>query len=195
VSESYRLLGRILAAQGKYGEAVPLYRQAVEELQKHLEADDPRLGTAVHELARMLWRAGEKGEAQTTMARAVKLYSKAFQNPNVTVTTEDAATGETARPGCHDEWLLYQGEFAEAASGLRAAEERQRTKAVFAMDPTQMPPAELLAEAEAGLGHHAAARDAYLRAAADWEQLLSPNHPWAQQCRQKAATLESSLAN
>lgn len=198
MSEIYRFLGRVLNAQGKYAEAVPLFRKAVDEAQDAVGADGPELTPAVHELGRALWRSGEKGEAQTTLARAVRLSRKAFEDPTLeraALGGESPASGETEfKAGCHDEWLLYQGEWASAAEGLRAAAAFEQREQTVLPDPEEMPVWELLAETETSLGNRAAARDAYARAAEQWEQRLSAGHPRAAFCRQSAAALSDQHA-
>lgn len=201
MSEIYRFLGRVLMAQGKPGEAVPLYRRAIDELQQAIGPDGPELTPAVHELGRALWRSGDKGEAQTTLARAVKLMTKAFEDPALVRTTlgsgktpADELSKSVFKAGCEDEWLLYQGEFEAAAKGFSGVIEFEEREQQVIPDPEGMPAWELMAEAEAGLGRWDAAVEAYLRAAEQWEQRLCPGHPRAQQCRHAAATLASRRA-
>ena len=182
-------------AQEKYAEAVSLFRKAIETKQQSVGSDSYVLIPDVNLLARALWRNGEKPEAQTTMARCVALQNLANRNPKLNRVT---IGGEVATPGQelaleavgNDEWLLYQGDFEAAARGFRskiAFEERVKQS----LDPENMPGYEKLAEAEEGLGNWDAARDAYVRAAEQWDQRLSPGHPRAQWCRNRAAELAS----
>jgi tetratricopeptide (TPR) repeat protein len=178
-------------AQEKYAEAISLFRKAIETKQQCAGSDGYQLIPDVNLLARALWRNGEKGEAQTTMARCVALQNLANRNPNlnrVTIGGKGRAPDEelTLQAVGNDEWLLYQGDFEAAARGFRAKiefEEREKQS----LDPESMPFWEKLAEAEEGLGNWDAARDAYVRAAEQWDQRLSPGHPRAQWCRTRAA--------
>jgi hypothetical protein len=147
----------------------------------------------VLQLARALWRNGEKAEAQTTMARCVILQKLACANPSLGQVTFG---GESGKPSedlkieaiGNDEWLLYQSEFEAAARGFRAKiefEERQKQS----FDPEEMPIWEKLAEAEEGLGNWEVAQRAYICAAEQWEQRLSAGHPRAEWCRKRSAEL------
>ena len=120
-------------AQGKYNEAIPIFRKSIDAIQKDYGSDSVYLVPSLHMLARSLWRNGEKAEAQSSLARCSKLTSLAL-------------SGKT---GCDDEWLLYQGEFETAAEGFRAALafEEKEGKTIF--DLEGMPVWENLAEAEA----------------------------------------------
>jgi tetratricopeptide (TPR) repeat protein len=173
VGEKYSELGRICVAQEKYEEAIALFRKAIDTNQQIVGSDRVELVPDVFQLARALWRNGERAEAQTTMARAVTLER----------------LGAVPDPVGNDEWLLYQGDFAAAASGFRARAAREIP------DPEGMPVWEKLAEAEEALGNIDAARDAYLQAAAQWEQRLSPGHPRANWCRARAALLPCPQAH
>ena len=182
-------------AQEKYAEAISLFRKAIETKQQSVGADSYALIPDVNLLARALWRNGEKAEAQTTMARCVALQKLANRNPKLTRVTIGGKASPpneelTLEAVGNDEWLLYQGDFEAAARGFRAKiefEEREKQS----LDPESMPGWEKLAEAEEGLGNWDAARNAYVRAAEQWEQRLSPGHPRAQWCRNRAAELAS----
>src|SRR5260370_711082 len=181
----------VCVAQEKYPEAISLFRKAIETKQQCAGSDSYALIPDVNLLARALWRNGEKAEAQTTMARCVALQNLANRNPKlnrVTIGGKASPPNEelTLEAVGNDEWLLYQGDFEAAARGFRAKiefEEREKQS----VDAENMPGSEKLAEAEEGLGNWDAARDAYVRAAELWEQRLSPGHPRAQWCRNRAA--------
>ena len=179
-----------MVAQGKYGEAIALFRQAIAEIQQAVGPDSAELIFPLQELGRALWRNGEKGEAQMTLAHVAHLTRKAFENP----TLPKPATRTLFKVGCQDEWLLYQGDFETAAEGLRATIQFEESEKRHMEDPEDMPVWETLAEVEEALGHHDAARKAYLQAADQWEQRLSPGHPRALRCRECAAALQRSAA-
>ena len=173
MGEKYSDLGRICVAQEKYAEAIALFRKAIDTNQQIVGPDRVELIPDVVQLARALWRNGEKAEAPTTRARAVTLER----------------LGAVTDPIGNDEWLLYQGDFAAAADGFRDRISRQIP------DPEGMPIWEKLAEAEEALGNADAARYAYLQAAGQWEQRLSPGHPRANWCRNRAALLPCPQAH
>ena len=120
-----------------------------------------------------------------TLARVAHLTRKAFENFSL----PKPATETLFKVGCQDEWLLYQGDFETAAEGLRATIRFEESEKRHMEDPEDMPVWETLAEVEEALGHHDAAREAYLRAADQWEQRLSPAHPRALRCRDCATAL------
>ena len=181
MGEKYSELGRICVAQEKYEEAIALFRKAIETNQKIVGTDSFELIPDVFQLARAIWRNGEKAEAQTTMARGVTLERLLSTNPQHAQVNYQAVG--------NDEWLLYQGDFEGAANGLRARIDREEREKREIPDPEGMPVWEKLAEAEEALGNSDAAREAYLRAAEQWEQRLSPGHPRASWCRTRAALL------
>lgn len=192
MGEGYSGLGRIAMAQEKYDEAASLFRKAMETKQRGAGDDSPELIADVWQLARALWREGDKSGAQTAMARCVSLQKLAFANPAFEGTTiGPGAPNEDVelQPLGQDEWLLYQGEFEAAANGFRAKIGFEETAKEIVIDPEGMPHWEKLAEAEEGLGHMEAARDAYLRAAAQWDERLSAGHPRAEWCRARAESL------
>ena len=160
-------------AQGKYNEAIPIFRKSIDAIQKDYGSDSVYLVPSLHMLARSLWRNGEKAEAQSSLARCSKLTSLAL-------------SGKT---GCDDEWLLYQGEFETAAEGFRAALafEEKEGKTIF--DLEGMPVWENLAEAEEALGNWDIAHEAYLLAIAEWDKRLSPGHPRSDWARKRIDAL------
>ena len=112
----------------------------------------------------------------------------------LTATAVRDSDQETFRSGCHGEWLLYQGQFAEAAACVRATMEFEQTNGATMPDPGEMPAAELLAEAEEGLGNYDSAAAAWRRAAEQWEERLSSGHAWARQCRERARAIQERRA-
>jgi tetratricopeptide (TPR) repeat protein len=185
-------MGMILMAKGKYSEAIPVLRKSIEKIQMDNPNDSPHLVPSLHLLGRALWRNGEKAEAQTTLARCARLTIAALKDRTF-ANRFDAnlvTGGMFFKAGCQDELLLYQGEFEAASKGIREALafEEKEGKAMF--DPEQMPAWEILAESEEGLGNWDAAREAYLRAAAEWDKRLSPGHPRSEWSRNRAFALD-----
>ena len=168
-------------AQEKYAEAIPIFRKSIEAIQKDHGSDSVHLVPSLHLLARSLWRNGEKGEAQTSLARCSKLASMALGDSNTD------SENWIFEAGCHDEWLLYQGEFEMAAKGFRASLAYEEKEGRKKFDPEQMPVWEILAEAEEALGNWDAAQEAYLLATAEWDKRLSPGHPRSDWARQRLA--------
>ena len=170
-------------AQGKYDEAIPIFRKSIETIQKDHGSDSVYLVPSLHLLARSLWRNGEKAEALTSLARCSNLTNLAFSDSNTH--SEDLIF----KAGCNDEWLLYQGEFETAAKGFRAslAFEEKEGKAKF--DPEQMPVWESLAETEEALGNWDVAHEAYLLAIAEWDKRLSTGHPRSDWARKRLQAL------
>ncbi len=180
-------------AQEKYAEAISLFRKAIQTKQERAGTDGYELIPDFNLLARALWRNGEKAEAKTTMARCVALQKMATLNPqlnHVTIGGNNQPPDQelTLEAVGNDEWLLYQGDFEAAARGFRAKIEFEEREKQY-LDPEHMPGWEKLAESEEGLGNMDSAREAYARAAAQWEERLSPGHPRAQWCRTRAAEL------
>ena len=168
-------------AQEKYREAIPIFRKSIEAIQEDYGSDSVRLVPSLHLLARSLWRNGDKAEAQTTLARCSRLTSLALADSNTD------SENLIFKAGCHDEWLLYQGEFETAAKGFRASLAFEEKEGRKKFDPEQMPVWEILAEAEEALGNWDAAQEAYLLAIAEWDKRLSPRHPRSDWARQRLA--------
>lgn len=71
-------MGMTFMAQGRYDEAIPIIRKAIEAIQKDHGSDSVYLVPSLHLLARSLWRNGEKAEAQTLLARGSNLTNLAL---------------------------------------------------------------------------------------------------------------------
>ena len=143
----------------------------------------------MHLLGRALWRNGDIAEAQTTLARCVKLTAIAFENQNTRARTEAL----TFKAGCHDEWLLYQGDFETAAKGFENAMDFEEHDGKPMFDAEQLPAAENFAQALEAMGEFDEAREAYLEAAEAWDKRLSPHHPRSNFARNRAAVLAARV--
>src|SRR6185369_1022044 len=71
----WRSQAAALAAQGKYAEAEPLLVRVLEAKEKEAGADDPRLTSAIEELA-ALYRALGRADAEKLYLRALQIKEK-----------------------------------------------------------------------------------------------------------------------
>lgn len=150
-------LAAIRTAQERHQDAVELLRQSVEEKASAVGNDAPELARELCDLARALWRSGSRAAAVETIERA----------------------------GCHGgPWLLYRGQWEEAAAALR-------TEARDAGDPALW---EELAEAEEARSDLTAAREAWDQAAAEWTRTVAAGHPRVVTCRRRADRLSARVA-
>jgi tetratricopeptide (TPR) repeat protein len=63
-------LGRLYAQQGRTGEAVEAYRQAVSLGERHFPQGHPELADVLEQYAELLLPAGRVSEAEECLARA-----------------------------------------------------------------------------------------------------------------------------
>ncbi|MBM3734242.1 MAG: tetratricopeptide repeat protein [Acidobacteria bacterium] len=182
MGELYERLGGVAMARENYPESIALFQRAIQSFEQAAEPDEIGLVPAVTQLARAHWRNGGRADAQMAMARATAIQRAAIaREPEGSI-----PDGEVPEAMGNDEWLLYQGDAEEAVKGFRGKivfEEQSRRQ----IDPEPMPYWEKLAEAEQMLGNLAAAREAFRRAAQEWERHTSPGHPRAEWCRRRSA--------
>lgn len=179
------LLARVLIARQEYGEAVALLRRSLASLEEAVGTTDPHLVPGLHLLGRCLWRTGEHGDAQLTLQRAGNITALMFAG--------EVEPGLELRPSTGIELEFYRGDLAGAAEALRNLLAFEAQHGVTP-DPDEQPAWETLGEVEEAAGHADAAREAYAKALAAWERVLTPGHPRTDWARSRLALLEGRRA-
>jgi len=88
---SYNNLALLLHAQGKYDQAEPLYRRAVEIDEKVLGKDHPDVAIQCNNLARLLQDQGKYDQAEPLFLRAMEIFQSQLgsDHPNTVATREN----------------------------------------------------------------------------------------------------------
>ena len=73
--------------QGKYAEADPFYRQAIEIDEKALGGDHPTVATLYSNLAALLYTQGKHGEAEPMFRRALEISQASLGSDHPTTLT------------------------------------------------------------------------------------------------------------
>lgn len=107
---AYLNTAEIYRLQGRYEEAEPLYRQALELARRRRGGDDPRLAVFINQYAALF---AERGE----LSRAEELYREALAHLNRTPTPDPLPLAQTRQDLA--ETLLEQGRLREAESEYR----------------------------------------------------------------------------
>jgi tetratricopeptide (TPR) repeat protein len=114
----YSDLALLYDSQGRYGEAEPLYRQALEIRQSALGEDHPSYGTSLHNLAGLYESQERYGEAEPLYRQALEIMRSALGEDHPSYAT---SLGNLA--------VLYksQGRYREAESLYRQSLEIRRS--------------------------------------------------------------------
>ena len=80
-------LARTYEKQGRYGEAEPLYRQALSVRETLLNADDPDVATSLNELAALYYAMGRYSEAEPLYERAIIIYEQQLGTDDPAIAT------------------------------------------------------------------------------------------------------------
>jgi tetratricopeptide (TPR) repeat protein len=101
-------------SQGRYAEAEPLYKQALEATQQDLGPDHPDVAASLNNLARLYTRAGRYAEAEPLYDRAIAIWEKALgpDHPEVAVGVGNLATLYEAQGRYAQAEPLYQRALA-----------------------------------------------------------------------------------
>ena len=105
VATLYSNLGQLLTEQGKYAEAAPLLRRAIEIDERALGKDYPDVARAYNNLALSLWHQGKYAEADPLYRRAIEIDEKALGRDHPTFATLYNNLAQL---------LTDQGKYAEA---------------------------------------------------------------------------------
>lgn len=106
LAQSLDRLAHIYQKQGRYREALPLYRKALQIHEQQLGADHPTVATSLNNLAGLYHDQGRYGEAETLYLRSLQIDEQVYGavHPKVATSLSNLA-------------LLYkiQGRYDEAA--------------------------------------------------------------------------------
>jgi tetratricopeptide (TPR) repeat protein len=178
-------LAVVLAAEAKYEEAEPLYKQALEIDEKALGRENPTVATYLNNLALLYYSQGKYAEAEPLYKRALAIDEKLLgpSHPDVA-----AALGNLG--------LLYssQGKYAEAEPLYKRALAIDE-KTLGPEHPTVAIRLNTLAELYRVQGKYAEAEPLYKRALAIDEKALGPEHPTVATRLNNLAVLYSSQGN
>jgi tetratricopeptide (TPR) repeat protein len=78
-------LAGLYRAQGRYGEAEPLYQRSLQIVEQQLGADHPDVATSLNNLAGLYKAQGRYGEAEPLYLRSIEILVKALPagHPNI----------------------------------------------------------------------------------------------------------------
>jgi tetratricopeptide (TPR) repeat protein len=101
-------------SQGRYSDAEPLYRQALEAKEQELGPDHSDVAASLNNLARLYTREGRYGDAEPLYERAIAIWEKALgpENPEVAVGVSNLATLYEAQGRYAQAEPLYQRALA-----------------------------------------------------------------------------------
>jgi tetratricopeptide (TPR) repeat protein len=73
-------LAGLYYSQGRYGEAEPLYRRALQITEQQLGADHPHTALSLHNLAGLYYQMNRVAEAKPLITRAVEIFDRTLGN-------------------------------------------------------------------------------------------------------------------
>jgi len=98
--------------QGKYGQAEPLFHQALAILEKQLGAEDPDIATSLHNLAYIYLAQEKDDQAEQLLARALSIHEKQLGAEHRATATSLHALGDL---------YSHQGKYDQAEQLLARA--------------------------------------------------------------------------
>lgn len=144
-----RLMAKILAARGRFDEALPMMRKARDDARAQMGKDHPDLLNFAHDEGVILTRAGRLVEAGEAFDEALAIGLRADAHASRRLL---GVRGSRAR------WLIAQARFAEAIDELsEVLAEREKTPQLDRRSQAQERVA--LAYAQCRLGHPQASRN------------------------------------
>ncbi|WP_437841988.1 tetratricopeptide repeat protein [Sorangium sp. So ce1153] len=169
LEEAARLNARIVELEraGRYDEALPLARRALELREQALGPEHPDVAQSLNSLAGLLQAKGDYAAAEPLYHRALAIREKALgaEHPDVAQSLNDLAA------------LFYaKGDYAAAEPLFRRALTIWE-KALGPEHPDVAASLSNLAELLEAKGDYAAAEPLCRRALAIWEKALGPEHP------------------
>jgi tetratricopeptide (TPR) repeat protein len=160
-------LGLVLAKEGNYAEAEPLYQRALAIAEKGLGPNHPAVATKLNNLALLYYSQGKYAEAEPLYKRALAIDEKALgpNHPDVATNLNNLA-------------LLFksQGKYTEAEPLYQRALAIDE-KALGPYHPDVATAVNNLAGLYWSQGKYAEAEQLYQRALAIAEKALGPDHP------------------
>ncbi|WP_437542208.1 tetratricopeptide repeat protein [Sorangium sp. So ce367] len=169
LEEAARQSARVLELEraGRYDEAIPLARRALELRERALGSEHPDVATSLNNLAGLLQTKGDYAAAEPLHRRALAIREKALgpEHPDVATSLNDLAGLLQAKGDYAAAEPLYRRALAirEKALGPEHPDVAQSLNNLF-----------LLLRAR---GDYAAAEPLYRRALAIREKVLGPEHP------------------
>jgi tetratricopeptide (TPR) repeat protein len=168
--EAGRLLyyaGFYLFERALYSEAEPMYRRALDILEKSLGIDHPNVATSLNNLAHLYYTQGKYAEAEPMYMRALEIYEKSLckDHPNIATSLNNLAG------------LYYtQGKYAEVEPMyMRALEIKE--KSLGKDHPEVASSLNNLAELYYEQGKYGKAWPMYMRALEIREKSIGKDHP------------------
>ncbi|WP_437841990.1 tetratricopeptide repeat protein [Sorangium sp. So ce1153] len=169
LEEAARLSARIVELEraGRYDEALPLARRALELREQALGPEHPDVATSLDSLAALLWAKGDYAAAEPLYRRALAILEKALgpEHPDVAESLNNLAG-----------LLQVRGDYTAAEPLYRRAL-AIREKALGPEHPDVAESLNNLAGLLQVRGDYAAAEPLYRRALAIREKALGPEHP------------------
>ena len=179
VAASLNNLAELYRAQGRYGDAEPLYRRSLGIWEKALGPDHPHVATSLNNLALQYDDQGRYGDAEPLYRRSLGIWEKALgpDHPNVATSLTNLAT-------------LYhlQGRYGDAEP-LHRRSLGISEKALGPDHPDVAGSLNNLALLYQVQGRHGDAEPLYRRSLRILEKALSPDHPDVAQSLNNVAEL------
>jgi len=154
-------------AQGRYGEAEPLFKRSLAIYEKALGPEHPEVATSLNNRAELYRAQGRYGEAEPLYKRSIAIREKALgpEHPDVALSLNNLAALYGAQGHYREAEPLYKRSLAiyEKALGPEHPNVARSLNNLAALYGAQ--------------GRHGETEPLYKRSLAIWEKALGPEHP------------------